>query len=212
MLLPLSKACGHVHGIDRSEGMLEVCHEKLVKSEIPPARASAELGDITNFELAQKFDLIIAPFRVFQNLELDESVDGLFHCVRNHLSPNGACILNSFMPDEPRDQMVNNWPCQEEVLAWETESEGLRLTRHDRRIRFDADNLVLHPEMIYRLYEGDTLLDETVFKAVLRFYYPENFLQLVEDHGFTVVDRWGGYAGEPWGQGPELGVRFMNRD
>ena len=51
-----------------------------------------------------------------------------------------------------------------------------------------------------------------MFKAVLRCYYPDEFLRLFVDHGFTVVNSWGGYADEPWGEGPELVVRFKDGD
>lgn len=39
-------------------------------------------------------------------------------------------------------------------------------------------------------------------------YYPRQFEQLILDHGFKIISRWGGYKGEPYGEGPELVIQF----
>ena len=72
--------------------------------------------------------------------------------------------------------------------------------------------MVLYPELIYRRYHGKALVDEAVLKIAMRCYYPEEFLRLVEDHGFRVTGQWGGYAGEMYGDGGELVVAFTRRD
>ena len=92
VLLPLAAVCGFIHGIDRSQAMLARCLQKLQAAAIPPTKARVELGDITDFALGRAFDLIIAPYRVFQLLETEAQVDGLFRCVRAHLAPGGTCI------------------------------------------------------------------------------------------------------------------------
>jgi hypothetical protein len=38
--------------------------------------------------------------------------------------------------------------------------------------------------------------------------YYDQFIGLIEGHGFSVINRWGGYDNEPYGQGPELVVAF----
>ena len=42
----------------------------------------------------------------------------------------------------------------------------------------------------------------------MRCYYPDEFEDLVRSQGFEVLDRWGGYAGEAYGQGGELILAF----
>lgn len=51
-------------------------------------------------------------------------------------------------------------------------------------------------------------MDETVLKIAMRCYYPEQFVQVIEKHGFQVFRRWGGYIGEPYGEGSELIAQF----
>src|SRR5262249_35995926 len=69
VLLPLAVACGFIAGLEQSPAMLACCLQKLQAAGIPPTKARAELGDITHFALGRHFDLIIAPYRVFQLLE-----------------------------------------------------------------------------------------------------------------------------------------------
>ena len=68
--------------------------------------------------------------------------------------------------------------------------------------------MVLYPELDYRSYRGNDLTEEVVLKIVMRCYYPEEFTQTILKHGFEVVNRWGGYSGERYGEGPELVVEF----
>ena len=85
---------------------------------------------------------------------------------------------------------------------------GGRVTCSDRRVRVQADPLVLYPELVYRRFHGEDLVDEAVLRIAMRCYYPEEFIDLVESEGFTVFGRWGGYRGEAFGEGGELVVEF----
>jgi SAM-dependent methyltransferase len=209
--LALVPHCQYIHGIDLSSAMIALCEEKLAKANIPQTKAHVEVGDITAFELGRSFDLIIAPFRVMQNLETDEEVDGLFECIHRHLAPNGTAILNVFRPFYTPETLPQRWISLEENPNWEVLIEGGRITCHDLRPRVDAEKLVLYPELIYRRYIGDELQEEAVLKIIMRCYYPEQFEKLIESHGFAVQNRWGGYAGEVYGEGPELVIQFEER-
>ncbi len=206
--LPLSAHCQYVHGIDRSPAMIAICQEKLEMGKLSLNKVRVEVGDITCFDLGRRFDLIIAPFRVMQNLETDADLDGLFSCIRQHLSPEGTAILNVFKPNAPPAVLAEKWSSVAENLNWEVPTPEGKITCSDRRAAMDAEKMILYPELIYRRYAGDQLVDEAVLKIVMRCYYPEQFIRLIEDHGFRIVNCWGGYAGEIYGEGPELVVQF----
>jgi len=72
----------------------------------------------------------------------------------------------------------------------------------------DPAKMILYPELIYRRYQGEVLVEEATLKIAMRCYYPEEFVQLIIGQGFRVLQQWGGYAGEPYGQGSELVVQF----
>ena len=211
VLVPLAGACGYIYGLDLSEAMIDICCRKLDAAGIATTKARAEVKDITNFTLNQTFDLIIAPYRVLQNLEADAAVNGLFRCIRQHLKAGGSCILNVFRPKRDPEAMRREWCSDKEKLSWETAVEGGRVTCHERWLRMDPDKMVLYPELIYRRYRGNALVDEAVLKIAMRCYYPEEFEKLIIGQGFRVVQQWGGYQGEPYGQGPELVVQFTKK-
>lgn len=204
----LAESCAAIHGIDVSEAMLAIATDKLQAAHLPAGRAQVEKADITDFDLGRRFDLIIAPFRVMQNLDTDAEVDGLFRCIRKHLAPNGTCILNVFKPNGEPEALRKGWVTGEDKLRWEVPVEGGRLQCYDRRAAMDRERLVLYPELIYRRYEGDTLAEESVLRFAMRCYYPDSFEKLIASHGFEVMQRWGGYAGELYGEGSELVIQF----
>jgi SAM-dependent methyltransferase len=208
VLVPLAARCGYIHGLDLSEAMVAVCRRKLQAAGVMPTKAQVEVQDITNFALHQRFDLIIAPYRVLQNLETDAAVTGLFRGIRQHLTPGGSCILNVFRPHSDPETLRRDWCTEQETLEWEVAIEGGRVTCHDRRPRMDPEKLILYPELIYRRYHGEAMVDEAVLKIAMRCYYSEEFVQLIINQGFRVLQQWGGYKGESYGQGSELVVQF----
>lgn len=118
VLTKLVNSCGCIHGIDNSNAMVNICRKKIQESGIDTDKIKIVVGDISNFQMDYKYDLIIAPYRVFQNLETDDQVDGLFNCVRIHLNPNGTCILNVFQP-WPLNRIKESWDEKAEKFCWE---------------------------------------------------------------------------------------------
>jgi SAM-dependent methyltransferase len=208
VLLPLAAMCGFIHGMDRSQSMLARCLQKLQAAAIPPTQARVELGDITHFALGRAFDLIIAPYRVFQLLETDAQVDGLFRCVRAHLAPGGTCILNVFHPQGGFEGARQEWATATEICRWEVTVDGVRLRCVERRLRLDSERHILYPELVYRHYVRGAWVEDAVLHIPRRCYAPDEFEQAILEHGFQIVQRWGGYAGERYGEGPELVIQF----
>jgi hypothetical protein len=167
-----------------------------------------ELGDITQFALGRVFNLIIAPYRVFQLLETAAQVDGLFRCVRAHLAPGGTCILNVFHPQGGFVGVQQEWESATEICRWEVTVDGVRLRCDERWLRLDPERHILYPALIYRRYVDDAWVEDAVLQIPRRCYTPDAFAQVILDHGFRIVQRWGGYAGERYGEGPELVVQF----
>lgn len=206
--LPLIPFCQYIHGIDLSPAMIAICHQKLSEAGIPENKVRVEVGDISDLNLGRTFDFIIAPFRVMQNLETEEELDGLFRCIHVHLAPGGSAILNAFRPNRDPEDLRRHWITNRETIDWEVPVEGGKLVCLDRRPRMDKEKLILYPELIYRRYEGEKLIEEVWLRLVMRCYYPQDFENLIVDHGFTILTRWGGYAGEKYGAGPELVIQF----
>ena len=211
VLLSLLPDCEEATGVDSSEGMLTVLREKLADLDAGADHVTLVNADICSVDLQSRFDLIIAPGRVFQNLETDTQVDGVFAVIRRHLSPGGSCVLTAYNPNSDRNGIISAWSAADPDVETQTREVPYRdgtLRHSHRRIRFTTEPLVLYSELIARYREGEREVDCARFISPMRVYYPDELLQTVTRHGFRVVDKWGGYAGETYGDGPELVVRF----
>jgi SAM-dependent methyltransferase len=208
ILIPLSSECAYIHGIDRSESMIDICKHKLESLGISHGKAEVQVGNIAQFHLHQKFDLIIAPFRVLQNLEFDDDVVGLFESIKIHLAALGSCVLNAFRPYAEPETIRRDWVSKTEQVEWQVTYEDGKLVCSSMRTRIDKERLVVYPEMIYRKFKGSEVVDEARMSIAMRCYYPDELISLIQRAGFHIIRKWGGYQNQEYGSGPELVVQF----
>jgi cyclopropane fatty-acyl-phospholipid synthase-like methyltransferase len=193
VLSRLVEHCAFIHGLDISPAMIVECRERILELGIAIEKVKIEANDITDFDLGHTFDLIIAPYRVFQNVEIDDQVDGLFQCIRKHLSPDGSCILNVMHP-RPVDLIQESWGEDTEIFCLELPFQDGYVTCHERRQHFDAQKLVMYPESIYRRYVDGKVIETATQRICMRLYYPEDlgFAEKVLD-GSCSVGEFGDY-------------------
>jgi len=132
----------------------------------------------------------------------------LFRGIQTHLERDGSCILNVFRPFRPREVLIHEWPSTEEQLESEIPFREGTLQSYCRNTRICQEPLVLYPDLIYRYLKNGQVQDEAVLSIAMRCYYPDQFENLITDHGFRIRRKWGGYNGESYGEGPELVVQF----
>ncbi|MBW8010636.1 MAG: class I SAM-dependent methyltransferase [Chloroflexi bacterium] len=211
VLVPLAPQCAYIYGVDLSEGMLALCREKIMQAGIPKEKAQVQLGDITNLILDQLFDLVISPFRVFQNLETKEQVTGYFETVRRHLAPKGTAIINAFNPNGPPEEIVERRAKTQKEFNWEIPFNGGKLvheTSFHKDVFWEQDKLISYPRLIYTHFLDEQKVDESAMDIVMRCYYPDQFVNLISSHGFEIVNQWGGYEGQAYGDGNELVIQY----
>ena len=84
-----------IYGIDISPAMLDILRKKLS----PENQKRISIQNIIDFKSDKKFDLILAPFRVFMHLtEKTEQMKALNN-VYDNLNQNGVFIFDTFIPD-----------------------------------------------------------------------------------------------------------------
>ena len=84
-----------IYGIDISPSMLQVLKSKLPEQE----HYRIQVQDICSMNLDRKFNLIIAPFRVFMHLIKVEDQLKALEKVYSHLNPGGVFIFDLFVPN-----------------------------------------------------------------------------------------------------------------
>jgi SAM-dependent methyltransferase len=204
----LASRVSFLHGVDLSPAMISRCEDRLRRAGLPASRVTASVGDITRLALDRQFDLVLAPYRVMQNLATDQQVAGMFAGIRDHLAAGGQAILNVFRPYAEPAVLVDKWRVPGEDIDWVLPAPGGRVVCSVRRAGFTSHPLVLRPELVYRRYQGEILIDEAVSPIAMRCWYPDEFLARIRDEGFQITGQWGGYAGESYGTGSELIVAF----
>jgi len=84
------------YGIDISEAMLDILRDK---AEDRGLDAKVEEANMQDFDLDEKFSLIMIPYRSFHhNLTVDDQLETL-ETIYDHLEEGGKLILNFYCPD-----------------------------------------------------------------------------------------------------------------
>jgi SAM-dependent methyltransferase len=159
-----------IYGIDVSESMLEILRGSL--NERDQSRIS--LQNAVDFAFPGRFDLIIAPFRMFMHLlEVEDQMAALRN-IRNHLSEEGLFIFDVFVPDlELLKEGLTNIP------DFEGEYEpGKALRRY----------VTSHPDLIAQLlqvtfkleWEEKSGLRQETWDVPMRFFFRYELEHLVE--------------------------------
>ena len=84
-----------IYGVDISAEMVKVLKKKLP----PDAHARLFIQDAVHLKIPVRFDLVIAPFRMFSHILKTEDQLRFFRCVADHLKPGGQFIMDVFVPD-----------------------------------------------------------------------------------------------------------------
>ena len=93
--IPLAAAGVDITGLDVSASMLE---EAKRKAESQGLRINWVAADGRNFDLGQRFALIIMPFNTLQFFRDTAALGQLFRCVKSHLGDDGRFVFDVFNP------------------------------------------------------------------------------------------------------------------
>jgi len=190
--MALAEAGKRVTGLDVSERMLERAVQKRAALRVE-ARERVHLvqGDMTRFDLGEKFRLVIIPFRPLQHLlEVRQQVDCL-ECVRKHLAPGGRLILDVFQTDAER---MHDPVHQRETLISEYKTRDGREVRISERVaafhRAEQRNEV---EMIFSVGHPGGRRERLVFAWTLRYFFRYEVEHLLARCGFRVTALYGDF-------------------
>lgn len=194
--LALAEAGKRVTGLDLSEGMLARAEQK--RNWLPrEARERLHLvqGDMTRFDLGEKFRLVIVPFRPFQHLlETQQQLDCLA-CVKKHLAPGGTLILDFFQTDPRR--MHDPVFLKESIIAEYEMSGGRRVKLTERVTAFHRAGQRNDVEMIYNVRHADGREERLVMAWTLRYFFRYEVEHLLARSGFRVTSLYGNVDRSP---------------
>jgi SAM-dependent methyltransferase len=176
--LPLAQRGVDVHGIDASESMVGKLRDKPGGEAIP-----VTIGDFADVAVDGSFDLVYIVFNTFFALTTQEDQARGFANVAERLSPNGAFLLEGFVPDLSRfdqGQTVR-------ALRVDLESVDIETSRHDPATQTVTSQHVFVSEEGIRLQP-----------VHLRYAWPSELDLMARLAGLGLRERWGGWDRSPF--------------
>src|SRR5277367_605085 len=206
-------AAGHrVSVLVISERMLERCNQK--RAAMPTeARERVHLvqGDMTRFDLGEKFRVVIIPFRPLQHLlEIDAQISCL-ESVRRHLQAEGRVfgrrggrlILDVFQTDAER--MHDPSYLKEGPVTEYTMPDGRRVRITEKVTAFHRAEQRNDVEMIFYVTDARGKEERLVFAWTLRYFFRYEVEHLLARCGFKVSAVYGDFDRSPLGDtSPEM--------
>lgn len=114
LLAPLAEICPCVCGID--------LHPPFIEDARRHVRADFLVGDMTDFQLGRRFDLIFTSANTIRHVLTDDAISRTWRRIAAHLNPNGIFIADLELA---RDHVRS---CVGRTISWE-------LAEKDRRVR-----------------------------------------------------------------------------
>jgi SAM-dependent methyltransferase len=178
LAVPLAQRGIDIRGIDASEEMVARMRGKPGGADIPVA-----MGDFADVGVEGPFSLVFVAFNtIFALLTQDDQVR-CFENVAARLALGGRFIVEAFVPDATR------WDRGQRVSAHSLRLDRIELeaSRHDPvDQRVDSQHIFVA--------DGKTQL----YPVSLRYAFPSELDLMARLAGLELVDRWGGWSGEPF--------------
>jgi SAM-dependent methyltransferase len=201
ILIPIAQAGISILGLDRSRAMLSVASDKAARLDAE-ARNSIQLvqGDMRSFNFAQRFNLVIIPYRGFLHLlTVDDQKQALIR-IRQHLAPSGRLILNFFDVDLTH---IGNQNSSDSVFLTR-DSEFIDTNTGHRFVVWD--NTMYEPEcqvmnqyyILEELNEQGEVIRKLYFPLRRRYVHRYEMQFLLELSGFEVEALYGDFQKRPY--------------
>jgi SAM-dependent methyltransferase len=187
--LPLAQRGVEVHGIDLSSAMVARLRAKPGGTEIP-----VTMGDFATTRAEGTFSLAYLVFNTINNLTTQDAQVACFENVAAHLEPGGHFVIEVGVPQ------LQRLPPGETVRAFTVTPTHLGFDE------FDIANHGLishHYEFVHGAWRSHSV--------PFRYVWPSELDLMARMAGMTLVERWGGWRGEPFNRDSTSHVSVWRR-
>jgi 2-polyprenyl-3-methyl-5-hydroxy-6-metoxy-1,4-benzoquinol methylase len=176
-----------IYGMDISKSMIDVLKTKLS----PENHHRVITGDAGKMQLDFKFNLVVAPFRVFAHvLETKEQISFLNN-VYEHLSDKGRFIFDLFVPDPKlMAEGIDN------LTDFEGEYEPGKKVRRIVSSKTDIVTQLLNVTMKF-IWDEDNKQIEKEWKLQMRLFFRYELEHLIKLSKLNLVNIFGDYQENP---------------
>ena len=200
ILLPSARAGAAITGLDSSEHMLERCRAKIAaEPDEVHKRITLSRGDVRDFDLAERFALITAPFRVVQHLTSVDDQLRFLDAVARHLAPGGRLVFDVFNPNLTR--LVAADSAEHEDTPEQRLPDGRTLRRAFRVARVRLIDQVSEVELVYYVGDVTRTVQRYVQAFEMRWFFRAEIEHLLARGGFRLRSIYGDFDRSPLADG-----------
>jgi ubiquinone/menaquinone biosynthesis C-methylase UbiE len=182
--LSLIDKCKQITGVELSDQMLDILRGKVEKlDEYSQSRINLVKADMSNFNLNEKFDLIIFPGITFQALTTNNQRNSCLDCVKRHLTDNGKVIIDFFEPDIEKVKKVGNRRFDFEYFD---EDLNCTVSKYSVIENHDSVNQIQMFKYTFELSREGTGIDIIDDYFELGYLYPEQIKELFSSNKLTI--------------------------
>ncbi len=199
ILIPAARNGARVHGLDLSQGMLDRLRQQLDQQGTQiRRRVTLTQGDMRTVRLAEQFALIMAPFRVVQHLTTRRDQKAWLRNVARHLTADGLLAFDVFQPDFRL--MLKSGQAVPEI-DYTDPSNGVRTVRSMQMTpHFECQLLDIRFQ--WERFDSEGLkMDQSEGNFTFRWFTKSELESLMELEGFEVVNFWGSFDRQAFGEG-----------
>lgn len=176
--LPLKVAGVNVHGLDISEAMVAKLRAKPGGTDIP-----VTIGNFADVNVDGTYALIFLVFNTLFALTTQEDQIRCFENVAKHLEPQGAFVIECFVPDLARFDRHQ----RVQATRVRVDMAGLEVSRHDPVAQqIDSQFVVV------------TSAGNELYPVHIRYAFPSEIDLMARLAGLRLRARYGGWDNEPF--------------
>ena len=199
LTLPIAKEGYDITGIDYTPSML-------AQAKIKASEAGLEISfieaDIRTLNLPEKYDFIFIPFNSIHHLYRNEDLFKALACVRNHLKEGGLFLLDCFNPNI--QYIVENEKGQAMIAEYTTDDGREVLIK--QTMRYECATQINRIEWYYFINEEF----HSTQNLDMRLFFPQELDSYLEQAGFGIVHKFGGFEEEPFDDKSEKQIYVLS--
>ena len=177
------KTGADIYGLDLSPAMIAILKKKLPKSQ----HRRLFVQDVVSFALEKKFDLIIAPFRVFSHIIDTENQLRALNQIHHHLIPGGYLIFDLFIPN-----LKLLLKGLKKTVDFDGEYKPGLKVRRATAMEADLINQISHVHMTFSWENGGHPISKT-WNFPMRYYFRYELEHLIHRSKLKLVKIFGDF-------------------
>jgi SAM-dependent methyltransferase len=192
LTLPIARDGHEVVGLDASPAMLAAASRKAADRGVA---ARFVLGDIRDFELRQRFRLVIVSCNSLGHLTRTEDLRRCLAAVRRHLAPGGVLAFDVMQPDLRLLTLPEG--AARRLALGPNPSSAIEV---DEIAQYDPVAQVRASQWCIRVADGvGHGVGQIMAPLELRQFFPQELPLLLESGGMELVARYGDFSRNPLG-------------